>query len=99
MRRNLSTSLKRRRASPMVLHDRLPRELRLWLAHAALPWSAQSALKLWQRALREARGDAQAARAALNRIEARMIARDAAQVWGAHHPAALSPATASEALH
>ncbi|MCC5957540.1 MAG: hypothetical protein JJU07_15670 [Natronohydrobacter sp.] len=97
MRRNLSTSLKRRRASPMALYDRLPRDLRQWLAHAALPWSAQSALKLWQRALREARGDVQAALAALSRAEARLITRDAAQVWGAHHPAALSPATAPEA--
>ncbi|WP_071798949.1 DUF6525 family protein [Natronohydrobacter thiooxidans] len=90
MRRNLSTSLKHRRASPMARHDRLPRELRLWLAQAALPWSAQSALKLWQRALREARGDTRAAQAILSRIEARLIARDAAQVWGAGHPAALS---------
>ena len=99
MRRNLATSLKRRRASPMAQHDRLPRELRLWLAHAALPWSAQSALRHWQRALRAARGDAKAAQATLSRIEARLIARDAAKIWGAHHPAALSAATGPELPH
>lgn len=94
MRSNLASSLKRRRFSPMALHDRLPRELRRWLAQAALPWSAQSALKLWQRALRDARGDTFAAQAALSRIEARLLARDAARVWGAHYPSALKAASA-----
>jgi hypothetical protein len=37
----------------MASYDRLPRDLRLWLAEAALPWSARSVLRLWQRALKE----------------------------------------------
>ncbi len=72
----------------MSYYDSLPADLRQWLASAALPWSAHSALRLWQRALRAARGDARAARAALDRAEARLVARDAAQVWGPSHPAA-----------
>lgn len=72
----------------MAQHDRLPPDLRAWLAQAALPWSAQSALKLWQRKLRAAGDDPTAAKAALSRAEAAMIARDAARVWGMDHPAA-----------
>ncbi len=83
----------------MALYDRLPRELRRWLAHAALPWSAPSALTLWQRALREAQGDVQAAQAVLSRVEARLIARDSAKVWGLHHPSAINAADAPEARH
>ncbi len=30
--------------------DRLPPELRAWLAQATLPWSPQSAKRIWQRA-------------------------------------------------
>lgn len=75
----------------MAQHDRLPRDLRLWLAQAALPWSAQSALKLWTRSLRATGGDVAAASACLSRVEARLIARDAVRVWGAGHPAALEP--------
>lgn len=93
MARNLVSRLRKWRASPMAQHDRLPPELRAWLAQAALPWSAHSALKLWHRALREAGGDTSAAKAALTRAEARMIARDAALVWGADHPAACAPLT------
>ncbi|TVS02331.1 MAG: hypothetical protein EA407_09940 [Rhodobacteraceae bacterium] len=88
MARNTVTRLRCRRAS-MSQYDRLPADLRQWLATAALPWSAQSALRLWQRSLRTARGDTHAARAALDRAEARLVARDAALVWGPSHPAAL----------
>lgn len=75
-------------------YDRLPPDLRAWLAEAALPWSAQSALRLWQQHLRAARGDTRHARAALDRAEARAVARDAAQIWGPTHPAASIGATA-----
>ena len=45
MRGNLVTSLRRRRRScPITQYDRLPPELRHWLAQAALPWSPVSAL-------------------------------------------------------
>ena len=86
MRRNLRTTLKRRMAAPMAGYDRLPPELRLWLASAALPWSAKSALRLWTRCLKENRCPAQAI-ARLQAAEARMLARDAAAIWGTHYPA------------
>ncbi|MCC5984307.1 MAG: hypothetical protein JJU42_08080 [Rhodobacteraceae bacterium] len=85
MRRNITTSLKRRRASTMARFDRLPSELRAWLHQAALPWSAASAHRLWRRALAR-HGDPAMARAALERAEARMLARDAASVWGQGYP-------------
>ena len=86
MRRNLVTRLKRRRGeAPMHAFDRLPAELRLWLHGAALPWSAQSALRLWRRALAET-GSAAAAQARLESAEARAIARDAPRIWGPGHP-------------
>jgi Family of unknown function (DUF6525) len=74
-----------RPTNPMAAHDRLPRDLRLWLAEAALPWSADSALRLWQRALSET-GCTEAARARLARAEAKTLAREAARVWGSAYP-------------
>lgn len=88
MRANLATSLRRRRRSdPMQTYDRLPADLRRWLAGAALPWSAASARRLWLRALRET-GCSDAARARLDAAEARMLARDAPQIWGGPPPGA-----------
>lgn len=88
-RANLATGLKTRRRSQPVMqgYDRLPPELRRWLADAALPWSPRSALKLWQKAMAEAQGCPVAARAILERAQARLIARDAAHVWGPGYPA------------
>ncbi len=56
----------------MVAYDRLPPELRRWLADAALPWNPASALRLWQRALRD-RCDL---KSALARLERATLARD-----------------------
>ncbi|MFN3955620.1 MAG: DUF6525 family protein [Pararhodobacter sp.] len=85
--RNTVSSL-RRRHTPMRSFDALPVDLRRWLHNAALPWSAASALRLWQRALQEADGDTSAACARLARAEARLLARDAARIWGRDHPCA-----------
>ena len=86
MTRNLRSPRARwRKTDPMAAYDRLPRDLRLWLAGAALPWSAVSVLRLWQRALRET-GCPEAARARLTRAEAQTLAREAANVWGAAYP-------------
>ena len=83
---NLSSPRARwRRADPMAAYDRLPPDLRSWLATAALPWSAASVHRLWQRALRET-GCAKAARDQLARAEARTLAREAARVWGSAYP-------------
>ena len=57
----------------MRVYDTLPPELRAWIAHAGLPWSPTSYLKLWWRALREERW---AERARLDRAEAACLARD-----------------------
>jgi Family of unknown function (DUF6525) len=64
-----------RRGNPMAAHDRLPAELRLWLIHAALPWSAESALRLWHRALRKTNCPL-AAQAALTAAEARTLNKE-----------------------
>jgi hypothetical protein len=72
----------------MAAYDRLPRDLRLWLAEAALPWSAASVQRLWQRALRDT-GCARAARARLAAAEQKTLAREAAKVWGDGHPQAV----------
>lgn len=88
MRANLATSLRRRRRScPITQYDRLPPELRHWLAQAALPWSPVSALRLWRKLLDETGKDPEAARARLDMIEARMLMRDAPRVWGVAPPA------------
>ncbi len=70
----------------MDRYDRLPEGLRVWLAQAALPWSAASALRLWTRCLWDCGGDPAAARHCLDRVEAGMLRRDAAKIWGAEYP-------------
>lgn len=81
MNRNLVASRVRLRASnPMRDHDRLPPELRQWAIHAALPWSARSLVRVWNKALRET-GSTAAALARLSAVEAQTLARDAERVW------------------
>jgi len=74
LNRNLATALRarRREACPMRAFDRLPRELRLWLHEAALPWSPRSAARAWARA--RAAGDDPAP--ALSRLESRRLAQE-----------------------
>lgn len=87
MTQNLATSLKRKtRARPMERYDRLPPELRHWLAGAALPWSPCSVRRLWSRLAQECGDDPQAIRMRLDLAEARMLARDAGRVWGQGYP-------------
>lgn len=75
---NLRSRLPRRTRAGTSLrdYDRLPPDLRAWMQQAALPWSAASVLRLWQRALRQARGNSVAARARLDLAEQRCLARD-----------------------
>mgnify|MGYP001412509147 CR=1 FL=1 len=87
MNRNLSSPRVRLRANnPMAAYDRLPPDLRAWLAEAALPWSAASVLRLWQRALRET-GCPKQSTARLSEAEAKTLAKDAVSVWGPAYPA------------
>jgi len=73
--RNTRSSLKRRHCpDPMRAYDKLPADLRSWLRTAALPWSPNSALRIWRKAYRK--GGAAHAIARLNHVEARMLAND-----------------------
>ena len=81
-RANLCSALSRRRKArpardPMAEFDRLPADLRRWLAGAALPWSPRSALRAYQRALSDLRAP-QAALARLDAIQAARLRRDTA---------------------
>lgn len=88
--RNDRSTLRRRRSntSPMAAYDRLPPELRSWVSQAALPWSAQSVLRLWRKTLTACDGDTAEAKRHLSRIEHRHIGQDARRIWGDAHPAA-----------
>jgi Family of unknown function (DUF6525) len=77
MRRNLNAGLPGRTRSrcSMRAYDALPPALRRWLAGACLPWSPESALRIWRRARAETGSDAAAA-ARCAEVEAAMLARE-----------------------
>lgn len=62
----------------MADYDRLPAEVRAWLAGAALPWSPRSAARAFAHALTLHRGDMPAALAELDGLQERRLARTAA---------------------
>ena len=82
-----TTSLKRkpRREDPMREYDGLPQELRAWVATADLPWRPKSVRRSFERALAET-GDVHEALRELDRLQERLIAKDAKKVWGEVHP-------------
>lgn len=87
-----TTLRKQRRAEdPMREFDRLPPELRAWLAGAVLPWRPRSVRRAYEKALRQTRDRHEAFRE-LDLLQSRRIARDAQALWGADHPAATSTA-------
>lgn len=59
----------------MADYDRLPADLRAWLAQAALPWSPRSAARAFADALTRSPGNRAAALAELDRLEQRSLAR------------------------
>lgn len=65
--------------------DRLPKDLRCWLANAALPWGPYSARRVYQRVLAATGSPAEAIRE-LDRRQALLLARDAQCVWGTDFP-------------
>ncbi|WP_323766397.1 DUF6525 family protein [Marinovum sp.] len=81
------TSLRRKRrpGDPMRTYDSLPRELRLWLAAAVLPWGAQSVRRAYDRALART-GTTQSALRELDALQQRLVDKDARQVWEQGHP-------------
>ncbi|MEM1388141.1 MAG: DUF6525 family protein [Pseudomonadota bacterium] len=84
-----ATSLKRARRTrnPMSEFDRLPQHLRRWVSFAILPWRAQSVQQAYDRALART-GSPEEALAALDRLQAGLVARDAGRIWGSAHPTA-----------
>ena len=88
MNNNLGkTSLKRKRQNenPLLDYDRLPRDLRAWIANAELPWRPRSVLKAYERAFSKT-GDRNKAMNELNNIQHRLVAKDAIVIWGKNHP-------------
>lgn len=66
--------LKRRREDPMRAYDALPAPIRVWLSHAAMPWSPASCRKILRKAT--ARGDSlEQVLERLNRAEQQTLAR------------------------
>ncbi|MEM9012425.1 MAG: DUF6525 family protein [Pseudomonadota bacterium] len=83
------TSLKRKRRSedPMQEFDRLPPELRAWLAEAVLPWRPRSVQRAFDTAFARTRDKADAFQQ-LDRLQERLVAKDARKVWGQDYPCA-----------
>ncbi len=80
-----SLKLKRRSEDPMRDYDRLPPELRAWLAEAVLPWRPRSVRRAFERAVARTR-DRAGALEELDRLQDRLVAKDARAVWGEAHP-------------
>lgn len=81
-----SLKCKRKNDNPMGAYDRLPADLRHWVAEAALPWRAQSVQKAFDKALKRT-GRAELALAELDRIQHKLLTKDASVVWGQDYPA------------
>ena len=84
-RGNTSLKCKRRNEKPMLEFDRLPRELRVWIASADLPWRPRSVQKAFDRAMSQSGNNANALEE-LSRLQRRLISKDATNVWGREHP-------------
>ena len=80
-----SLKLKRRTEDPMRDYDRLPPELRAWLAGAVLPWRPRSVRRAFEFAVARTR-DRACALQELDRLQDRLVAKDARAVWGDAHP-------------
>ena len=81
------TSLKRKRRNenPLLDYDRLPKELRAWVANAELPWRPRSVLKTYERVFLKT-GDRNKALNELNYIQHRLVSKDAIEIWGKNYP-------------
>jgi len=75
---NLGATKVRRSKScrnPMREYDQLPPELREWVSGAVLPWRPKSVQRTFDKAMART-GDKHRALAELDRVEAKLIARD-----------------------
>lgn len=84
-----NTTLRKRskRQFAMTDYDRLPADLRQWVAGADLPWSPRSVKRSFDRKMKQLR-NRQAAIQALSELEQQLIAKDAHRIWGCDHPSA-----------
>lgn len=80
-----SLKLRRRTKNPMREFDRLPSELRGWLATAVLPWRPRSVRRAYEKALKRTRDKTEALRD-LDKLQDRLIANDVRKVWGEAYP-------------
>lgn len=80
-----SLKLRRRAENPMQDFDRLPSELRGWVATAVLPWRPRSVRRAYEKALERTRDKTQALRE-LDKLQDRLIANDVRKVWGEAYP-------------
>ena len=82
-----STNLKRKRRNenPILDYDKLPKELRKWIANAELPWRPKSVLKAYERAYSRT-GNSKKAMNELTRIQNHLVSKDTAHIWGKNHP-------------
>tara|TARA_B110001450_G_scaffold242134_1_gene252174 strand:+ start:119 stop:400 length:282 start_codon:yes stop_codon:yes gene_type:complete len=82
-----STNLKRKRqnGNPILEYDRLPKELRKWIANAQLPWRPKSVLKAYERAYSRT-SNSKKAMHELSRIQNHLVSKDTAHIWGKNHP-------------
>lgn len=87
------TTLKRRHRNENPMHefDRLPAELRAWLASAVLPWRPRSVRRAFNSAFARTRNK-ESALAELDRLQERLVAKDARKIWGNDHPDATTEA-------
>jgi hypothetical protein len=85
-----SLKLRRRNEDPMRDYDRLPPELRAWLAAAVLPWRPRSVRRAFERAVARTK-DRSRALEELDRLQDRLVAKDARAVWGDAHPDVSTP--------
>ena len=85
-----ATSLKRKRRSedPMREFDGLPVELRAWLASAVLPWRPRSVRRAFDRVFARTRDKARALEE-LDRLQERLVAKDALKIKIRHSSAML----------
>ncbi|MEM6944007.1 MAG: DUF6525 family protein, partial [Pseudomonadota bacterium] len=74
-----------RAEDPMREFDRLPAALRAWLASAVLPWRPRSVRQAYARAMARTRDETRALQE-LDRLQERLISRDAERIWGVEHP-------------
>ncbi|MCH2078517.1 MAG: DUF6525 family protein [Rhodobacteraceae bacterium] len=67
--------------------DRLPADLRHWVAGAMLPWRAATVQTAYEKAMART-GDSKRALEELDALQARLVAKDAGRIWGEAYPAA-----------